>query len=263
MAATKISALTNATTVNLTDELPIVQGGITKRATVAEVESALTAFQPVAAVLTNTTAAFTTAQATKLSNIETAATADQTGTEIVTAINTELGGTTWQSGGGGGGASALNDLSDVVWTSPIAGDELIFDGSNVIKKTAAFLTVSASAIEATDTVLAFIVSNVAYMNQRLQASTEMGAAATILQEIQPPTDLPVGQSMSLLLRGGGPSGAWPAWDSGDPVVAGWYHSGGSSPTVPVSNSEAVRVTIVRISTGCFVTYTAPNSEPWI
>jgi hypothetical protein len=41
------------------------------------------------------------AQVTKLSGIEAGATADQTGTEIVTAINTELGGTTWQSGGGG------------------------------------------------------------------------------------------------------------------------------------------------------------------
>jgi hypothetical protein len=41
------------------------------------------------------------AQVTKLSGIEAGATADQTGTEIVTAINTQLGNTTWQSGGGG------------------------------------------------------------------------------------------------------------------------------------------------------------------
>lgn len=39
-------------------------------------------YQPLAAVLTATTAAFTTEQETKLSNIETAATADQTGAEI-------------------------------------------------------------------------------------------------------------------------------------------------------------------------------------
>jgi hypothetical protein len=39
------------------------------------------------------------AQFTKLAGIETAATADQTGAEMVTAINASLGGTTWQSGG--------------------------------------------------------------------------------------------------------------------------------------------------------------------
>lgn len=38
---------------------------------------------------------------TKLDGIETGATADQTGSEIVTLIDTELGGSTWQSGGSG------------------------------------------------------------------------------------------------------------------------------------------------------------------
>lgn len=57
-------------------------------------------YQPVATVLTNTTASFTTAQETKLAGIETAATADMTGAEIVSAINTNLGGSTWQGGGG-------------------------------------------------------------------------------------------------------------------------------------------------------------------
>jgi len=63
-------------------------------------------YQPVATVLTNTTASFTTAQETKLAGIETAATADMTGAEIVSAIDTALGGTTWQGGGGGGGNTA-------------------------------------------------------------------------------------------------------------------------------------------------------------
>lgn len=57
-------------------------------------------YQPLATVLTNTTAAFTTAQETKLAGIETGATADMTGAEIVSAINTNLGGTGWQGGGG-------------------------------------------------------------------------------------------------------------------------------------------------------------------
>ena len=46
----------------------------------------------------------------KLDGIEAGATADQTGTEIVTSINTELGGTTWQ-GGGSGGTSDHGSLS--------------------------------------------------------------------------------------------------------------------------------------------------------
>ena len=44
---------------------------------------------------------------TKLDGIESNATADQTGGEIVSAINTELGNTDWQSGGGGGGGTTI------------------------------------------------------------------------------------------------------------------------------------------------------------
>lgn len=65
-------------------------------------------YQPLATVLTNTTAAFTTAQETKLAGIETGATADMTGAEIVSAIDTQLGSTTWQGGGGGGGSPILS-----------------------------------------------------------------------------------------------------------------------------------------------------------
>ena len=45
---------------------------------------------------------FSDADETKLDGIETGATADQTDAEIVDAVDTELGGTTWQGGGGGG-----------------------------------------------------------------------------------------------------------------------------------------------------------------
>ena len=44
-------------------------------------------------------------QLSKLDGIESGATADQTGTEIVQAIDAELGGTGWQSGGSGGGST--------------------------------------------------------------------------------------------------------------------------------------------------------------
>lgn len=63
-----------------------------------------------------------TTQAAKLAAIETAATADQTGAEIVSAINTQLGGSTWQSGGSGsvswgtiiGTLSAQTDLQSAI-----------------------------------------------------------------------------------------------------------------------------------------------------
>lgn len=64
-------------------------------------------YQPLAAVLTNTTASYTTAEETKLAGIEANATADQTGAEIVSAIDTELGQTDWKSGGGGGSSTAV------------------------------------------------------------------------------------------------------------------------------------------------------------
>jgi hypothetical protein len=54
------------------------------------------------------TNAFTDALLAKLNGIEASATADQTGAEIVTLIDTELGGTGWQASGG-----EANDLVDV------------------------------------------------------------------------------------------------------------------------------------------------------
>ena len=61
---------------------------------------------------------FTDADETKLDGIEANATADQTGSEIVTAIDTQLGSSTWQSGGSSGpseddiarGAQTFNEM---------------------------------------------------------------------------------------------------------------------------------------------------------
>ena len=53
------------------------------------------------ATLDAITAAFTTADETKLDGIETGATADLTGAEIVSLLNGALSGTTWQGGGDG------------------------------------------------------------------------------------------------------------------------------------------------------------------
>lgn len=56
----------------------------------------------------------TAAQLRTAINVEDGATADQTGSEIVSAIDAELGGSTWQNGAGGGGdLLAANNLSDL------------------------------------------------------------------------------------------------------------------------------------------------------
>ena len=59
------------------------------------------------------TNAFTDAASSKLANIEANATQDQTGAEIVQAIDTELGQTTWKTGGGGGGGGATVGYDDL------------------------------------------------------------------------------------------------------------------------------------------------------
>ena len=48
---------------------------------------------------------FTAGDSTKLAGIETGATADQTGAEMVTAIDAALGGAQWQTPGAGGGST--------------------------------------------------------------------------------------------------------------------------------------------------------------
>ena len=79
-------------------------------------------WQPLSTILTNTTASFTTGLEAKLNGIESGATADQTGPEIVSAIDTELGGSSWQSGGAGASYEpscfqALNSASKTSTTS--------------------------------------------------------------------------------------------------------------------------------------------------
>lgn len=85
-------------------------------------------YQPLATVLTNTTAAFTTAQETKLASIETGATADMTGAEIVSAINTNLGGTSWQGGGGSSPtvATLASDQATGANVTPVTLTDLSF-----------------------------------------------------------------------------------------------------------------------------------------
>lgn len=85
-------------------------------------------YQPLATVLTNTTASFTTAQETKLSGIETGATADMTGAEIVAAIDTNLGSSAWQGGGGSSPtvATLASDQATGANTTPVTLTGLSF-----------------------------------------------------------------------------------------------------------------------------------------
>jgi len=72
------------------------------------------------------TNAFTDALSTKLTNIETSATADQTGAEIVTALDTELGSTDWQTGGGSTGVDIVTETAAYsIVDGDLAGNRLL------------------------------------------------------------------------------------------------------------------------------------------
>lgn len=81
------------------------------------------------------------ADKTKLDGIEGNATADQTGAEIVSAIDAQLGSTDWKSGGGGGG--------DVVGPSSSSANAIaLFDGTTgkLIKTSTASVTDNGSLV---------------------------------------------------------------------------------------------------------------------
>jgi len=66
---------------------------------------------------------FTTAEQSKLAGVEASATADQTGTEIVSAIDTELGGTTWQEGGSGSTDLGVTLAASTVTVTSSSGND--------------------------------------------------------------------------------------------------------------------------------------------
>ena len=79
------------------------------------------------------TNAFTDAEKAKLTGVEPNATADQTGAEIVSAIDAELGSTDWQSGGGGGGGStAPSIIEDTSADRTVTNSDL--GGTVVVKR---------------------------------------------------------------------------------------------------------------------------------
>ena len=74
------------------------------------------------------------ADKTKLDGVEANATADMTGSEIVSAINTALGSSTWQSGGGGGATNLTftRDISSVTVLSDTGTDAVIPEATNLL-----------------------------------------------------------------------------------------------------------------------------------
>jgi len=113
--------------------------------------------QAWAAVLDSTTASYTTALNSKLSAIEAGATADQSDAEIETAYNNQVSVVSQAEAEAGvattprrwtaqrvaqaiaaletGGASAINDLSDVVITTPSTGQVIKYNGTTWINDT--------------------------------------------------------------------------------------------------------------------------------
>jgi hypothetical protein len=92
MADQKISQLPEQTTAKSTDEFPIVDAGTNKRAALSTVQTLLkTAFdlvyQPLSAVLTATTASFTTTLESKLDGIASGATANDTDANLKNRAN--------------------------------------------------------------------------------------------------------------------------------------------------------------------------------
>ena len=70
---------------------------------------------------------YTQTEKTKLSGVDTGATDDQTGTEIVDAIDTELGNEDWKTQGSGGGGGEAPTRANIY---PLVKD-IIIDGSNI------------------------------------------------------------------------------------------------------------------------------------
>jgi hypothetical protein len=81
---------------------------LTRTPTTATVASSTGADATIPAADTTNAGVMTAADKTKLNSIQAGATDDQTGAEIVDAINTFLGSITWQGGGGTGGSTNLS-----------------------------------------------------------------------------------------------------------------------------------------------------------
>lgn len=80
----------------------------------------------IPAATTSVAGLMAAADKAKLNGMEAGATADQTGAEIVAAIDTQLGGSTWQGGGGAGSSDAMPVVATVAQlpTSGLADDAL-------------------------------------------------------------------------------------------------------------------------------------------
>ena len=78
-------------------------------------------------------ARYSAGEKTKLADIEANATRDQTGLEIVTAVNAELGGSGWQTPGGGGGTILVDDESVVIGRAAVVLPGAIIPAGGLIE----------------------------------------------------------------------------------------------------------------------------------
>ena len=78
-------------------------------------------------------ARYSAGEKTKLADIEANATRDQTGLEIVTALDAELGGSGWQTPGGGGGTILVDDASVVIGRAAVVLPGAIIPAGGLIE----------------------------------------------------------------------------------------------------------------------------------
>jgi hypothetical protein len=121
MARVKISELTDATTVLATDEVPIVQGGVTKRATVAELRIGLATHLGTVADQAAMIALSTAVPGSMCTRADTATIWILSVAPFSTASN-------WKDTGASGGTGTGDVATDQIWAA--AGDIVVGTGDN-------------------------------------------------------------------------------------------------------------------------------------
>lgn len=115
-----------------------------------------------AAIVANTAKnSYPSADATKLSGIEDNATADQTGAEIVAALNTELGDTVWQAGGASNISAGAKVYPNIVdngnGTLTVEATDVNIYNNNTFQGEPETFTVAEKTLSFTDKITSYVV----------------------------------------------------------------------------------------------------------
>lgn len=108
---------------------------LTRTSTTATVVSSTGTDATIPAADSTNAGVMTAADKIKLDSVQAGATDDQTGAEIVTAINAYLGSTTWQGGGGTGGSTNLTfnrTIDTVTVLSDTGTDAILPEATNLL-----------------------------------------------------------------------------------------------------------------------------------